>query len=296
MVDEVGRHDLTDLLRRLPAEQGMAVVHVTHRPEEAAVADRRFRMDAGTLREEVGYDQELPAPRRPGRIVGLGRAHPARLELAGITHIYGIGTPWAGTALLDVDLVVEPGEGLLIVGGNGSGKSTLAWIMAGILRPTYGTCLLGEVPTYRAIGSVGLAFQHARLQLQRATVGRDVRAAGAESDVEVAAALRAVGLDPPTFVERRVDSLSGGEQRRAALAGILARKPSVLVLDEPFAGLDLPTRESLIDLLLGLRRDHGLTVIVISHDLHGMERLCDRAVSLEAGRIVADAPTVAPNR
>jgi energy-coupling factor transport system ATP-binding protein len=93
-----------------------------------------------------------------------------------------------------------------------------------------------------------------------------------------------------------VDSLSGGEQRRAALAGILARKPSVLVLDEPFAGLDRPTRESLIDLLLSLRRDHGLTVIVISHDLHGMERLCDRSVGLEAGRIVADAPTATPNR
>lgn len=295
MVDESGRQDLTALLRRLPAEHGMAVVHVTHRPEEAAVADRRFRMEDGTLREE-----DLGRPRCTGAAgtgpvappAGAGRAaRPARLQLFGVTHTYGIGTPWEQTALRSIDLVVEPGEGLLVVGGNGSGKSTLAWIMAGILRPTLGSCLLGGEPIHEHIGSVGLAFQHARLQLQRETVGKDIRAAGAADDAEVHASLRSVGLDPVDFATRRVDSLSGGEQRRVALAGILARRPSVLVLDEPMAGLDLPTREGLTDLLATLRLDQGLTVIVISHDLHGMERLCDRLVRLDAGRIVADAPT-----
>lgn len=297
MVDEDGRHDLTALLRRLPHEHRMAVVHVTHRPEEAAVADRRYRMEDGALREEAEEERRPPAAPgdgagpRPAAVNGH-RSRAARLELRQVTHTYGVGTPWAGTALQSVDLAVEPGEGLLIVGGNGSGKSTLAWIMAGILRPTYGVCLLGGEPIHQHIGSVGLAFQHARLQLQRATVGRDVRAAGAPDDPSVDAALRSVGLDPASFAERRVDSLSGGEQRRAALAGILARRPSVLVLDEPLAGLDRPSREGLIDLLSGLRRDQGLTVVVISHDLHGMERLCDRVVRLDAGRIIADAPTM----
>jgi energy-coupling factor transport system ATP-binding protein len=295
MVDETGRHELTALLRRLPGEHRMAVVHVTHRPEEAAVADRRFRMRAGVLRDDDPAVQEPAAvapvgPSRPGM-----SAAPEPLDLEGVTHVYGVGTPWAGTALQGVDLSVEPGEGLLVVGGNGSGKSTLAWIMAGLLRPTYGTCTLGGTPVHRRIGSVGLAFQHARLQLQRATVGKDVLAAGAADDVEAAAALRAVGLDPGDFGERRIDSLSGGEQRRAALAGILARRPSVLVLDEPLAGLDRPSREGLIDLLAAFRRDHGMTVVVISHDLHGMERVCDRVVRLDAGRIVADSTTMAPN-
>ncbi len=297
MVDEEGRHDLTDLLRRLPGRDGMSVVHVTHRPEEAAVADRRFRMDGGLLAPDGGQDPApLPGPDRLSSPMIVAPERPARLQLFGVSHTYGIGTPWAGPALRSVELTVEPGEGLLVVGGNGSGKSTLAWIMAGLLRPTFGECRLGGVAVRGHVGSVGLAFQHARLQLQRATVGRDIRAAGAASDVEMFAALRSVGLDPAAFVDRRVDSLSGGEQRRVALAGILSRRPSVLVLDEPLAGLDHPSRESLIDLLAGLRRYHGLTVIVISHDLHGMERLCDRVVRLEAGAIVADEPTQVAER
>ena len=293
MVDEDGRQHLTALLRRLPAERGMAVVHVTHRPEEAAMADRRFRMVAGELTADGSPADHPAVAARPHS--DFEAAPPARIELAGVTHVYGVGTPWAGTALAGVDLVIEPGEGVLIVGGNGSGKSTLAWIMAGILRPTFGTCVLGDEPTYQQIGSVGLAFQHARLQLQRATVGPDIRAAGAPDDAAALAALAAVGLDIEGFEDRRVDSLSGGEQRRVAIAGILARRPSVLVLDEPLAGLDQPSREGLIDLLAGLRRDHTMTVVVISHDLHGMERVCDRVVRLDAGRIVDDSATVAPN-
>jgi energy-coupling factor transport system ATP-binding protein len=105
----------------------------------------------------------------------------------------------------------------------------------------------------------------------------------------VATSLRAVGLDPDEFADRRVDSLSGGEQRRVALAGLLCRPPSVLVLDEPMAGLDWPSREGLVDLLARLRHDHGLTVVVISHDLGGMERVCDRVVRLDGGRIICDS-------
>ena len=296
MVDETGRQELTSLLRRLPHDHRMAVVHVTHRPEEAAVADRRYRMHNGSLQDDEPVPAgPWPAARAAHRPLMLNGhlLRPARLEVRDVTHTYGVGTPWEGTALRSVDLSVEPGEGVLIVGGNGSGKSTLAWVMAGILRPTFGQCLIGGEPILQHIGSVGLAFQHARLQLQRSTVGRDVRAAGAAEDVAMHAALRSVGLDPVEFAERRVDSLSGGEQRRVALAGILARRPSVLVLDEPMAGLDLPSREGLIDLLAQLRTGQGLTVIVISHDLHGMERLCDRVVRLDAGRIVADSPTMA---
>lgn len=286
MVDEEGRVLLTQLLHDLPRSHEMAVVHITHRPEEAAVADRSFRLAGGRL-----VDGQVP--RAP--VVGNGSRPPSvdfvaePLELIAVSHTYNVRSPWAQHALFDVDLSIQPTEGVLIVGGNGSGKSTLAWIMAGVLRPTRGQCLLGDEPVHKRVGSVGLAFQHARLQMQRPTVRKDVLAAGAPDDEAADAALAAVGLDPVDMAERRVDELSGGQMRRVALAGILARRPSVLVLDEPLAGLDAPGRQALLDVLTGLRRDHGLTVVVISHDLHGMEQLCDRVVRLDQGRIVEDS-------
>ncbi len=305
MVDETGRKELTALLRALPARHGTSVVHVTHRPEEAALADRGYRLAAGEVVAEgsgpviaaaaTGEAQPIPPSSHLG-IAAVGAAAPATLRLAAVTHTYGIGTPWAQTALQDVDLSIEAREGVLIVGGNGSGKSTLAWILAGLLRPSYGECLLGGTPVREQIGSVALAFQHARLQLQRSTVGRDVRAAGAADDEAVAAALAAVGLAPAAFADRRIDSLSGGEQRRVALAGLLSRRPSALVLDEPLAGLDARSRDGLLDLLAGLRHDHGLTIVVISHDLGGMDRVCDRLVRLDGGRILGDTMMTAAGR
>jgi energy-coupling factor transport system ATP-binding protein len=211
------------------------------------------------------------------------------LSIVGVSHTYAVGSPWAQPALHDIDLTIRPQEGVLIVGGNGSGKSTLAWIMAGVLRPSRGECWLGERPVRSQIGSVGLAFQHARLQLQRSTVSADIRAAGAPDDDAVAVSLGSVGLDVAEFGERRIDALSGGQQRRVALAGILARRPSVLVLDEPMAGLDEPSQRGLLGVLARLRHEQGLTVIVISHDLGGMDRVCDRTVLLDGGRISSDS-------
>jgi energy-coupling factor transport system ATP-binding protein len=324
MVDAEGRHALTSLLADLPARRGMSVVHITHRREEIEAADRCFRLSQGRLAQgRVAQAQLAQGQLVPGRLaeeslVGAGigpRAEsprpngsrsstPAngkvagapdgrvfrggRLELRAIAHTYGAGTPWAQEALAGIDLTIEPRDGVLIVGGNGSGKSTLAWIMAGVLRPSRGVARLGGQPVWTCVGSVGLAFQHARLQLQRATVAQDVRAAGAPDDAAVAAALTSVGLDVTELGERRIDELSGGQQRRVALAGILARRPALLVLDEPLAGLDEPSQEALIGVLSDLRRRQGLTVVVISHDLDGMDRVCDRLVRLDRGRVVAD--------
>jgi energy-coupling factor transport system ATP-binding protein len=316
MVDREGRETLTRLLADLPKRRGMAVVHVTHRLEEVAAADRSFRLAEGRIAGASGLgatppseaDRQVAAkstqvgsltvtgPAGNGQSAGLVDFDPAPLELVRVSHVYGVGTPWAQTALSDVDLTITPGEGVLIVGGNGSGKSTLAWILAGVLRPWRGECLIGGVPTRKRIGTVGLAFQHARLQLQRATVIADVQAAGAPDERAAEAALAAVGLNAADIGEVRVDTLSGGQQRRVALAGILARRPSVLVLDEPLAGLDFRSRDSLIDVLAALRHDQGLTVVVISHDLEGVERVCDRVVRLEGGRVVPDeVPDDVPN-
>lgn len=292
MVDADGRLRLTTLLAGLPSDREMTVVHVTHRHEEVEVADRAFRLAQGRLHEVAGNNRSRRPRSQPVTEVrpGGGGAFSAgdALELRGVAHTYGAGTPWAQPALDGIDLTIGAGDGVLIVGGNGSGKSTLAWIMAGVLRPSRGVALLGGRPVTDRVGSVGLAFQHARLQLQRSKVASDIRAAGAEDDDAVARALASVGLDGNVMGERRIDELSGGQQRRVALAGILSRRPQVLVLDEPLAGLDEPSQEALVALLAELRRQHGLTVIAISHDLEGMDLVCDRVVRLDRGRVVSD--------
>jgi energy-coupling factor transport system ATP-binding protein len=288
MVDADGRRLLTDLFAGLASEEGLAVVHVTHRPEETARAVRALVLDRGRLHEHQGPVAPRPValkaatiPTRPGDVV---------LELSGVGYIYSLRSPWSHRALSGVDMTVRQGEGVLLVGRNGSGKSTLAWILAGLLPPTEGEARLDGRPIDKCVGEVALSFQHARLQLLRATVRADVKAAAGVEDADADAALELVGLDAGVFGTRPIDQLSGGQQRRVALAGLLARHPRVLVLDEPFAGLDDEARAGLITVLAGLRRDKGLTVIVISHDVEGADQLTERVVVLDRGRIAEDRP------
>jgi energy-coupling factor transport system ATP-binding protein len=270
---------------------------VTHRAEEAARADRAFFLDSGRLTEgRVVVPVERPTPLpvvRPVKstIVNGSEPDPPVIELRAVGHVYSPGSPWCHRALTGIDLAIGPGEGVLVVGHNGSGKSTLAWIMTGLLLPTEGEALLDGRPVDECVGHVALSFQHARLQLLRTTVRSDIRSAAGVDDADADAALRLVGLDPGEFGGRMIDQLSGGQQRRVALAGLLARCPRVLVLDEPFAGLDEAAKNGLTDVLARLRVERRLTVVVISHDTEGSERLADRVIALDRGRIVSDGPT-----
>jgi energy-coupling factor transport system ATP-binding protein len=217
------------------------------------------------------------------------------LELTGVGHEYASGTPWAQTALRDISFVAHEGDGLLIHGGNGSGKSTLAWIMAGLTIPTTGTCRLDERPTSDQVGAVALQFQAARLQLLRSRVDLEVASAAGFSPDDhagVTTALALVGLDA-ALAKRRIDQLSGGQMRRVVLAGLLARSPRVLILDEPLAGLDAASQRGLVRLLADRRRETGLTVVVISHDFAGLEELCPRTLHLRDGLL---EPASAPAR
>jgi energy-coupling factor transport system ATP-binding protein len=282
MVDPDGRGQVMAVLRQA-TDDGTAVVHVTHRPEEAEAADRRLVMEEGRLVQA----ERLCTPPTP-RPVAPASVGPPLVHLSGVGHVYGRGSPWAHRALSAVDLTIAAGEGVLIVGANGSGKSTLAWVLAGLLVPSEGTAMLGDRPIDECLAQLGLAFQHARLQLLRSTVRADVQAASGADDAGVADALRLVGLEPDESADRRIDQLSGGQQRRVALAGLLAGHPRLLVLDEPFAGLDGPGRDGLIAVLSGLRAD-GMTVVIVSHDFEGADRVVDRVVSLDRGRIVSDS-------
>ncbi|MFE9321133.1 ATP-binding cassette domain-containing protein [Nocardia sp. NPDC052278] len=284
MIDPDGRRDLVALLAELPKRHPMAVVLVTHHEADAAAADRVVHLAGGRTVER------LPAWPRPAGEIRRRPMGETILQLSEVRHTYNRGTPWAAPALHGVDLTVRRGEALLVVGGNGSGKSTLAWIMAGLIEPSSGRCELGGKPIAKQIGRVELAFQHSRLQLQKQTVGDEIADWGgrATGSGAVGRALDAVGLDR-ALAARSIEELSGGQAKRVVLAAIVASHAPVVVLDEPLAGLDPHGRAEIVELLARLR-DSGLTLIVISHDVHDLAAVCDRAVHLEAGRILETDP------
>jgi energy-coupling factor transporter ATP-binding protein EcfA2 len=282
MVDQIGREQLLEVLSGLTEGHRMSLVQITHYNDEAASADRTI-----SLSESLDNATMVETADAPAATVTVGRQDSGApvLELDRVSHEYGYGTPWQKTALRDISFVVHEGDGVLIHGGNGSGKSTLAWIMAGLTTPSSGTCLVGGEPAHEQVGGVALAFQAARLQLMKARVDLEVASAAGFSPRDhdrVVAALAAVGLDA-ALAKRRIDQLSGGQMRRVALAGLLARSPRALILDEPLAGLDAASQRGLLRLLEDLRRNSGLTVVVISHDFAGLEELCPRILHLRDG-------------
>ena len=283
MVDQQGRDALLGVLSGLTTRHRTALVHITHYNNEADTADRTINLsdspdNAGMVETAKPPVSTVAVDHRPQAPV---------LKLVGVGHEYGSGTPWAKTALRDISFVVEQGDGVLIHGGNGSGKSTLAWIMAGLTVPTTGACLIDGRPTHQQVGAVALSFQAARLQLMRSRVDLEVASAAGFSpgdEDRVAAALGVVGLDP-ALATRRIDQLSGGQMRRVVLAGLLACSPRALILDEPLAGLDAASQRGLLRLLEDLRRERGLTVVVISHDFVGLEDVCPRTLHLRDGAL-----------
>lgn len=290
MVDQRGREALLGIMSGLTERHRTALLHITHYNDEAQSADRTINLSDSPDNTEMVETTAAPLP----SAVIAHRSDKPVLELVGVGHQYDCGTPWQKTALHDVSFTVYQGDGLLIHGGNGSGKSTLAWIMAGLTTPTTGRCLLNGRPTHQQVGAVALSFQAARLQLMRSRVDLEVAsAAGFSPDDQrrVAGALAVVGLDA-ALARRRIDQLSGGQMRRVVLAGLLARSPQALILDEPLAGLDAVSQRGLLRLLVDLRRERGLTVIVISHDFTGLEELCPRTLHLHNG-VLQPAPAAA---
>lgn len=294
MVDQQGREALMGVLSGLTERHRMALVHITHYTSEADAAHRVVNLSESL--DNTDMVESAPAPVRTAP-VHAGTSHSAGrkpvLEVEHIRHEYGRGTPWAKTALDDVTFTIGEGDGVLIHGDNGSGKSTLAWIMAGLTEPTSGSCLVRGTPARDCVGDVAIAFQTARLQLMRSRVDLEVASAAgfpAEDRARVVSALATVGLDG-SLARRRIDQLSGGQMRRVVIAGLLARRPQALILDEPLAGLDAASQRGLLRLLADLRRDTGLTVVVISHDFVGLEDLCPRILHLNNGVLASSTAT-----
>ena len=295
MVDQDGRDAVMSVLSGLTRNHRTALVHITHYNNEAEAADRTVNLTGrGIADNTADVPMVEKADVHPATAIDdVPRGAPV-LELNGVSHEYALGTPWAQTALRDIDFAVHEGDGVLIHGLNGSGKSTLAWIMAGLLEPASGSCLLDGRPVSDQVGAVAISFQAARLQLMRSHVALEIASTAGFSmydQAKVTEALRTVGLEP-TLASRRIEQLSGGRMRRVVLAGLLARKPRALILDEPLAGLDGASQQGLLQLLVDLRRRERLTVVVISHDFAGLEELCPRILHLENG-VLAATPTAA---
>lgn len=224
-----------------------------------------------------------------------------RIALEGLGHTYFAGTAQEVRALDCLDLVIEKGECLGIIGPTGSGKSTLAQCLNGLLKPTDGRVVVdGQDVTSAPRGGlrelrrrVGLVFQFPEYQLFEETVLEDVafgpRNLGLgpnEARERARWALDAVGMGGEEHAGRSPFALSGGQMRRVAIAGVLAMQPQALILDEPAAGLDPRGREEILGRVRSLHREQGLTVVLISHNMDEVARLADRLLVLSGGRAV----------
>ncbi|MBQ8200763.1 MAG: energy-coupling factor transporter ATPase [Clostridia bacterium] len=226
------------------------------------------------------------------------------IEVKHLTHTYSAGSAFQSTAINDVNLTIEDGEFVCIVGHTGSGKSTLVQHLNGLLKPSSGQILVdGEdmngdsVDKRRIRQRVGLVFQYPEYQLFEETVAKDVAfgpknqgLSADEIDRRVRRAMAHVHLDYDKYAERSPFELSGGQMRRIAIAGVLAMEPAYLILDEPTAGLDPKGRDRILGMIQDLHRE-GVTVVMVSHSMDDCARLATRMIVMSKGAVVAsDTP------
>ncbi|MCX5974835.1 MAG: energy-coupling factor transporter ATPase [Coprothermobacterota bacterium] len=229
-----------------------------------------------------------------------------RIEAKHLTYIYGPGLPWEKRALSDVSFSIESGEFIGLIGETGSGKSTLVQILNGLLRPTEGTILLDgsdisnrKVDLHRIRAQVGLVFQFPEQQLFAETVADDVAFGPKNLGVpkeeigkRVDEALLKVGLRPQSLRDRSPFTLSGGEKRLVSIAGVLAMRPKVLILDEVTAGLDPKGKKEILARIQLLHRVEKATIILVSHDMDEIALLSQRILILKEGKLILEGSPV----
>mgnify|MGYP000760992878 FL=1 len=222
------------------------------------------------------------------------------IQVKNLKHIYEKGMPGESVALEDITFSVEDGEFLGIIGHTGSGKSTLLQHLNGLLKPDEGTIEIGDTDiTASGISMVeirkriGLVFQYPEYQLFEETVAKDVafgpRNLGlGEEEIEerVREAIELVGLDYEKFKDRSPFELSGGQKRRVAIAGVIAMRPEVLILDEPTAGLDPKAHKDVLTMIEEVHRRTGNITILVSHNMADIAGLSDKVLVIDSGRMV----------
>ncbi len=224
------------------------------------------------------------------------------IKVEHLTHIYDKGMPSESVALDDVSFTAEDGQFIGIIGHTGSGKSTLLQHLNGLLKPDEGTVTVGNVNiTQPGISMVeirkriGLVFQYPEYQLFEETVAKDVAFGPknlglSETEIEerVKEAIELVGLDYETVKDRSPFELSGGQKRRVAIAGVVAMRPEVLILDEPTAGLDPKAHKDVLNMVEEVHRRTGNITIFVSHNMADIARLSDKILVIHSGKLVTE--------
>ena len=223
------------------------------------------------------------------------------VELRNVSHSYSEGTIQQITAIKNISLKISKGEMVGIIGHTGSGKSTLISHFNGLLKPASGEVLIDGVNIWKDKATlreyrfkVGLCFQYPEYQLFEETVARDIafgpknmKLSEEEINRRVSKAAEFVGLKPELLSKSPFD-LSGGEKRRAAIAGVMSMEPEILVFDEPAAGLDPEGRKDLIKLIKTYREQTDSTVIIVSHSMEDIARIADRVIVINDREIAMD--------
>jgi len=225
----------------------------------------------------------------------------SEIKVSGLTHIYSADTPFEKIAIEDINLTIPHGQLVGLIGHTGSGKSTFIQHLNGLLKPTRGSvCLDGEdinaskQATKAARSKVGLVFQYPEYQLFEETVFKDIafgpknmKLSDTEMDERVREAAALVGISEELFEDSPLE-LSGGQKRRVAIAGVIAMRPGVLILDEPTAGLDPSGCEQILNTIVDYREKTGSTVIIVSHSMDDVARLADRLIVFNKAHVRFD--------
>lgn len=223
------------------------------------------------------------------------------LILDHVNYVYGGDTELAVHALKDVNLVIPDGQFIGLIGHTGSGKSTLVQHLNGLLKPTSGAIYFNgedihdsDYDKKKLRSKVGLVFQYPEHQLFEIDAFSDVcfgpknlGLSKKETELRAYAALKQVGLEDEYFYQSPFD-LSGGQKRRVAIAGVLAMKPDILVLDEPTAGLDPKGRDEILDQIAKLHEEMGITVILVSHSMEDVAKYVERIIVMNKGSVLYD--------
>jgi energy-coupling factor transport system ATP-binding protein len=214
-----------------------------------------------------------------------------RISVEHLTYIYNKGRPDETLALDDVSFTIEPGGFTGIIGHTGSGKSTLIQHLNGLLKPDSGFVI--PEPSGENRKKTGLVFQYPEYQLFEENVARDVAFGPKnlgldeeETERRVKEAMELTGLPFDVYAERSPFELSGGQKRRAAIAGVIAMQPEVLILDEPTAGLDPQSHMEILDMIEKIRRERGCSIVLVSHNMDDVARLCTKVIVMDHGKLV----------
>ncbi|KEI94854.1 energy-coupling factor transporter ATPase [Clostridium botulinum] len=222
------------------------------------------------------------------------------IKIENLTHVYMEGTPFEKKAIDNINITIENGEFVALIGHTGSGKSTLIQHINGLLKPKSGNIIIDNVniadkgvKLSSIRKKVGLVFQYPEYQLFEETIEKDIAFGPINLGLNqeeilnrVKRAMNIVGLDYEVYKDKSPFELSGGQKRRVAIAGVVAMEPKILILDEPTAGLDPKARDDIYSKIQALRKEYNMTIILVSHSMEDVAKFADKILVMHKGRCV----------